>query len=40
MLNGALTYSNPCKLVNSIAKTKVNINATKVCFLARATIAW
>ena len=28
MVNGAVTYSNPCKAVNIIANTTVTINAT------------
>ena len=40
MLNEASTYSRPCKLVNNIARIRVKINASRVCFFARATKAW
>jgi hypothetical protein len=39
IVNGALTYSNPCSPVNKIAKIKVNIKATNVCRFALANKA-
>lgn len=40
MVNGAVTYSNPCKAVKIIANTTVTINATDAWNFEPATIEW
>jgi len=40
MLNGASTYSIPCKKVKIVASIMVKYNPIIACFFARTIIAW